>query len=101
MSGAAGVKAVLQRELRGVELSDEQVGKVLQAIKSKIERQGEDDKDTITAEFQGKVKKTMTKILAGVRYKEFWEIAGKELKIPKKTLDEIMGRKAEDEWISL
>lgn len=101
MSGATGVKTVLQRELRGAELTDEQVSKVLQAIKSRIERQGEDEKDNITSEFQGKVKKTMTKILAGVRYKEFWEIAGKELKIPKKTLDEIIGRKSEDEWISL
>ncbi|WXG45000.1 MAG: 2-isopropylmalate synthase [Promethearchaeati archaeon SRVP18_Atabeyarchaeia-1] len=101
MSGAAGVKAVLQRELKGVELSDEEVGRVLQAIKSRIEHQGEEEKDSITSEFQEKVKKTMTKILAGVRYKEFWEIAGKELRIPKKTLNEIIGRKAEDEWISL
>nr|MDO8098205.1 2-isopropylmalate synthase [Candidatus Njordarchaeota archaeon] len=101
LSGSAGVKTVLQRELKGVELNDEQVGKVLQAIKCRIERQGEEDKDNMTSEFREKVKKTMAKILAGVRYREFWEIAGKELKIPREKLDEIIKRRAEDEWISL
>jgi 2-isopropylmalate synthase len=101
LSGSAGVKAVLQRELKGVELSDEQVSKVLQAIKSYIETQGEKEKEKTVNEFQERVKKTMARILAGVRYRKFWEIAGEQLNIPKDKLDEIIRRRSEDEWISL
>ncbi|WXG47642.1 MAG: 2-isopropylmalate synthase [Candidatus Atabeyarchaeum deiterrae] len=101
LSGSAGVRSVLERELKGVRLSDEDVNRVLQAIKARIERQGEDEKEKTVTEFQEKVKKTMAKILAGVRYKEFWEIAGKELKVPTEKLDEIIKRRVEHEWISL
>jgi isopropylmalate/homocitrate/citramalate synthase len=101
LSGSAGVRAVLERELKGVELSDEQVGKVLQAIKFYIESQGEDEKEKRVEEFQERVKKTIARILAGVRYKKFWEIAGEQLSLPKEKLDEIIKRRSEDEWISL
>jgi isopropylmalate/homocitrate/citramalate synthase len=101
LSGKAGVKAVLDRELKGIKLSDEQVNNVLQAIKRRIEQQGEGDKEKTVAQFEDSVKKTMAKILAGVRYKEFWEIAGKELNIPREKLDEIIKRRVEHEWISL